>query len=109
MKIYLVHWEFIDGGDLRCWFSRSPESAVTWAHLRVAERHRRDFNRHGVIITSVACGTHPIPKLMIEERTDGKPVLVCVSPFLAVSGPAPPTGTPSKNSIRSRRNSSDRL
>lgn len=83
MKIYLTRWEFAEiGAGIHGWFSSTPETAAIWAYRAVAERHRRDFNRHGVIIQSAADGSHTLRNFSIESRPDGKFVLACDAPFL---------------------------
>lgn len=65
------------------WFSLSPESAATWVYRAVAERHCRDFNQHGVIVSSSASGFHTtLRNFAIESRPDGKLVLACNTPFV---------------------------
>ena len=81
MKLYLARWEFADiGREIRGWFTPSPEAAATWAYRAVAERHRRDFNRQGVILESQGGDTHTLQNLILESRPDGKLVLRCEEP-----------------------------
>jgi len=95
MKLYLARWEFADiGREIHGWFTSSPEAAATWADRAVAERHRRDFNRHGVILESQGGDTHTLLNLIIESRPDGKLVLLCEEPYLKDADiSAPPFAT----------------
>ena len=82
MKGYIARWAFEGEGDVRYWFSRSPEAAATWAFRDVAEVHMREFNQRGVTIPSSAGDTHTIRNFSIDQRPDGKFVLGCDAPFL---------------------------